>query len=86
MDTPTLLGLGAGTLTTVAFVPQAHQTWVTRRADGVSLHMYLIFTAGVACWLGYGIAIGAWPIIVANLVTLALALFIIAMKLRYGGK
>jgi MtN3 and saliva related transmembrane protein len=78
------IGYLAAALTTAAFVPQAWLTWKTRRADGVSLGMYAIFTVGVALWLVYGIVIGAWPIIVANAITLALALFILLIKLRYG--
>lgn len=79
-----LIGALAATCTTVAFIPQAWLTWKTRRADGVSLGMYSIFTLGVALWLLYGILIGAWPIIVANICTLALALFILVMKIRFG--
>lgn len=78
------LGFAAGALTTIAFLPQALLTWRTRRAAGVSLGMYVIFTTGVALWLAYGIGIGSWPVIIANAVTLALALFILAMKLRFG--
>lgn len=73
----------AAFLTTLAFVPQVLLTWKTRRADGVSLGMYSIFTTGVALWLLYGLMIGAWPVIVANALTLTLALFILAMKLRF---
>ena len=79
-----LVGYLAAMLTTVAFVPQAWLTWKTRRADGVSLGMYGIFTAGIALWLIYGLLVGAWPIIVANALTLALALFILGMKIRFG--
>lgn len=79
-----LIGALAATLTTIAFIPQALLTWRTRRADGVSLGMYSIFTTGVALWLLYGLLIGAWPVIIANVFTLALALFIIGMKLRFG--
>ncbi|WP_136419756.1 SemiSWEET transporter [Herbaspirillum sp. ST 5-3] len=79
-----LVGALAATFTTIAFVPQAWLTWKTRRADGVSLGMYSIFTTGVALWLLYGLLIGAWPVIIANLLTLALALFILTMKLRFG--
>jgi MtN3 and saliva related transmembrane protein len=43
-----------------------------------------MFTVGVACWLAYGIALGSWPMILANVVTLALAATILALKLRYG--
>lgn len=84
MDSTTLLGFAAAFLTTLAFVPQAVLTWKTRRADGVSLGMYLIFTSGVALWLVYGILIGSWPVTAANFVTLLLALFILVMKIRAG--
>jgi len=82
--TPDLAGYLAATLTTVAFVPQAWKTWKTRSAAGVSLRMYSIFTLGVALWLAYGVMIGARPVIVANVVTLALALFILVMRLKLG--
>lgn len=79
-----LIGAMAAMLTTIAFIPQAWLTWKTRSAHGVSLGMYSIFTTGVALWLAYGMIIGAWPVIAANAVTLALALFILGMKLRFG--
>lgn len=77
------IGSIAATLTTAAFVPQAWMTWKKRHADGVSLGMYTIFTTGVAFWLIYGLLIGAWPIIIANTLTLSLALFILIMKIRF---
>ena len=43
-----------------------------------------VFTVGIALWLVYGLALGAWPIVLANAITLALAGAILAMKLRYG--
>ena len=77
-----LIGAVAGTLTTIAFVPQVLKTWRTRRADDVSLLMLLMFTTGVGLWMIYGLMLGAVPIIVANLVTIALALSMIVLKLR----
>ena len=79
-----LIGALAAVLTTVAFVPQAWLTWKTRSAQGVSIGMYSIFTSGVALWLAYGMIIDAWPVIIANAITLMLALFILGMKLRFG--
>ena len=76
-----LVGYGAAFLTTLSFVPQAWLTFRTRDVSGISLGMYASFTLGVALWLGYGIAIGEWPIIVANAITLALAASILTMKL-----
>jgi MtN3 and saliva related transmembrane protein len=79
-----LLGYTAAFLTTASFVPQAWLTFRTRNVSGISLSMYSAFTLGIALWLVYGVVISAWPIVVANVVTLALALAILLMKLRYG--
>jgi len=79
-----LIGMIAGTLTTIAFVPQVWRVWKTRSTKDISLGMYLVFTAGVAFWLAYGLLLGAWPIIVANLVTLALTGTVLVLKLRHG--
>jgi MtN3 and saliva related transmembrane protein len=84
MNATDLIGYLAATLTTVAFVPQAWQIWTTRNGTGISVGKYALFTAGVALWLVYGLLLGAWPIILANVVTLVLALFILVMKLRHG--
>jgi MtN3 and saliva related transmembrane protein len=78
-----LIGMLAAVLTTASFVPQAMHTFRTRDVSGISLAMYSAFTAGVALWLVYGLLIGAWPIVVANVITLSLASAILVMKLRY---
>ncbi|HVE53528.1 MAG TPA: SemiSWEET transporter [Ramlibacter sp.] len=78
-----LVGYLAAALTTCSFVPQAWLTFRTRDVRGISLGMYSVFTAGVALWLAYGVLQGAWPIILANGITLALASVILGMKLRY---
>jgi MtN3 and saliva related transmembrane protein len=77
------VGTLAATLTTIAFLPQAVLIWRTRATHSVSLGMYSIFTTGVVLWLIYGVMLQAWPIIVANAITLALAAFILWMKLRH---
>jgi len=83
MLTPEIIGYIAAILTTSAFIPQAWLTWKTRRTEGISLGMYSIFTTGVALWLLYGMQIGSMPVVLANFVTLILALFILWMKLRH---
>jgi MtN3 and saliva related transmembrane protein len=84
MSLSELVGYGAATLTTISFVPQAWLSWKTRRTAGLSIGMYALFALGVALWLAYGCLIGAWPVIIANAVTLALALFILGVRLRFG--
>jgi len=83
MLTPDLVGYIAACLTTSAFIPQAWMTWRRKRADGVSLGMYLIMVAGIVMWLTYGIMLQAWPVIIANIITMLLAVFILAMKIIY---
>ncbi len=77
------LGLIAGTLTTIAFVPQVLKTWRSKSAKDVSFVMMITFCLGVFLWLVYGIAIQAMPVIVANAVTLILAFLIVILKIRY---
>ena len=79
-----LIGSAAAFLTTASFLPQAWLSFKTRDVSGVSLGMYSVLTAGVALWLVYGLLLGAWPIVIANAITLLLAFAILTMKLVYG--
>jgi len=78
---PELTGYLAATLTTVSFVPQVLKTLRTRDTRAISLGMYALFSLGVALWLVYGILIDAWPVIVANAITLALTSTVLWHKL-----
>jgi MtN3 and saliva related transmembrane protein len=84
LNLPDTLGFLAAALTTAAFVPQAWLTFRTRDVTGISLAMYSVFTAGIVLWLVYGWMLGAWPVIVANGLTLALAAGILTMKIVMG--
>jgi|EP01030_Chromulinospumella_sphaerica_P026313 MtN3 and saliva related transmembrane protein len=81
-----LIGYLAATLTTCSFLPQALHTFRTRDVSGISLGMYSVFTSGVALWLAYGVVLQAWPIVIANAITLVLASAILVMKLRFGDR
>jgi MtN3 and saliva related transmembrane protein len=84
MDTTTILGLVAGFLTTIAFVPQVTKIWKEKSARDVSLPTFLAFSLGVALWMVYGILKQEPPIVLWNAVTLVLSGAIVAMKLKYG--
>lgn len=83
METTDLLGYVAGTLTTIALVPQAWRAFRTKDVSGISLRMYCIFTIGIAVWLAYGILLKETPMMLANGVSLVLALAVLAAKLKY---
>jgi MtN3 and saliva related transmembrane protein len=81
-----VIGLVAGALTTLSFLPQVIKTWRTRSARDISLGMFAAFCVGVLLWICYGIRLRAAPIVIANALTLALAGAILVMKLRFDRK
>ncbi|QWE09226.1 SemiSWEET transporter [Polynucleobacter ibericus] len=81
-----IIGYCAAFLTTIAFLPQAIQSWRTRDLSGISLGMYSFFTIGVGLWLVYGLIIEKWPLILANALTFALAISILFLKLRHTSR
>jgi MtN3 and saliva related transmembrane protein len=78
------IGSTAAICTTIAFLPQLIRVGRRRSVDDISLWMFLLFSTGGALWLVYGLLIRAVPLIAANGVTSALAIFI--LKLRYAGR
>lgn len=70
--------------TTAAFVPQAIKVFKTKKTNDISLGMILLMTIGVGFWVIYGSLINAWPIIIANVTTFVLALYILVKKIKLG--
>lgn len=83
--TPTLIGLLAGLLTSVAALPQVIKTWRSRHARDLSIWQPLLLSVGVALWLIYGMLIDDTPLILANITPLICNLLLTAMKIRFKG-
>lgn len=83
MTLVTAVGLLAGTLTTISFVPQVIKTWTSKSTKDISLGMFLSFCLGVLLWIIYGVSVRDLPVIATNLATLILASAILIMKLIY---
>ncbi|HMP98521.1 MAG TPA: SemiSWEET transporter [Cyclobacteriaceae bacterium] len=83
MDLVQMIGLTAGMLTTVSFLPQVIKTWKSKSASDLSLLMFSMFCTGILMWLIYGILINDLPIILSNIVTLSLAGTILFFKFRF---
>jgi MtN3 and saliva related transmembrane protein len=63
MDLTLAIGLAAGFLTTISFVPQITRIWKTRSAEDVSKKMFLAIAFGVFLWLVEKLAeLGGKPI------------------------
>lgn len=84
MNYATIIGLAAALGTTLAFIPQAVKVRKTKKTQDLSLAMYSIFSSGLLLWLVYGLLIKDIPIILANAITLSLACYILAMKIKHG--
>ncbi len=78
-----VLGLVAGALTTISFLPQLVKIIKNKSAKDVSLLMFLVFTLGILLWLVYGILTLTLAIIIANSITIVLALSILILKVKY---
>ena len=83
MRATTLLASVAAICTTVSFLPQVFKVHRTRHTKDLSLPMYVLFSFGVLLWACYGVVTQSWPMIIANIVTLLLSLYILTMKLKY---
>lgn len=79
-----LIGAAGAVLTTLCWLPQALKVIRDKETRALSLLATAGFTVGVLLWLVYGLAIGDWPLIGSDAVTLALMLPILATKLRHG--
>ena len=79
-----IIGAAGATLTTLCWLPQALKVIREKETRAISLPATAAFTLGVVLWLIYGLAIGDWPLIGSNGVTLVLMSVILATKLRYG--
>lgn len=81
-----IIGLIAGGLTSVSFIPQAIRTIRTQNTSGISLTTYMLFTIGVALWVIYGYFTKDFAILLTNLITVMPSLTILIMKVRNSFK
>jgi MtN3 and saliva related transmembrane protein len=77
------LGMLAGTITSITFLPQVIKVWRSRSAKDLSLLMLLLLMTGVSLWLAYGLAIGDAAIIYTNSMVLLMSLVLLFFKLKY---
>lgn len=78
-----VLGYLAAILTTSSFLPQLLRIIRTRHTKDISLWMYLVLVSGIILWIVYGYITRSWPVVGANIITLAIATAILVFKIRY---
>lgn len=84
MDFINIIGFLAAAGTTIAFIPQVIRSVKTKSTKDISFAMYSLFCIGISLWIIYGIFLNSYPIILANSITLILAITVLITKLQYG--
>ncbi|MDD4245162.1 MAG: SemiSWEET transporter [Candidatus Methanomethylophilaceae archaeon] len=83
MDQFIVIGLVAGLITTMGYVPQVIKGYRSGRMEDVSILMPLVLIVGMSLWLIYGIILGDIPIILWNAVSVILNSGMVVLKIRY---
>jgi MtN3 and saliva related transmembrane protein len=86
MTTIQLLGMTAGSISAITFLPQVIKTWKTKSADDISLLMFTFATISVVMWLIYGIILKDIPIIYTNSLVLICSVIMLYFKFRFSSK
>jgi len=86
MDSIELLGMTAGTISSITFLPQVIKTWKSKSAKDISLWMLLFVTSSVILWLIYGIFLKSIPIIYTNSAVLLMSLILLYFKWAFDRK
>jgi MtN3 and saliva related transmembrane protein len=86
MDLPLIevLGLIAGTVTSMGYLPQLYRGYKTKKLDDVSYFMPIVLAIGMTLWFFYGIILNAFAVIVANTFGITCSIILICMKKRYS--
>ena len=84
MDWQEIFGFIAGTLTTVALIPQVWRLFKLKSAREISLPFTTMFLFGGIFWLTYGIMLSQPPLIYANVVSIVLVALMLFAKLKWG--
>ena len=78
-----MIGMLAGTCTTISLLPQLIRIWRSKSARDISLAMFSVFGIGILLWLVYGIGVHSPAVIATNAASLLLAVAILALSMRY---
>jgi MtN3 and saliva related transmembrane protein len=83
MEAIQILGMAAGSISAITFLPQVIKTWRTKSAEDISMLMFTFATISVVMWLIYGIILRDIPIIYTNSLVLVCSLVMLYFKYRF---
>jgi len=83
MNAIEILGMSAGLISSITFLPQVIKTWQSKSAKDISLLMFTFATISVIMWLIYGLLLKNNPIIFTNAIILILSLTMLYFKFKF---
>ena len=78
-----IIGLTAGTITSITFIPQVIRIWKTKSAKDLSPLMLFLLIIGTSLWLAFGLLLKSTPVIYTNTMVLAMGLVMVFFKFRF---
>jgi len=78
-----VLGLVAGICTTSSIIPQIVKTVKKKKAEEVSLFMFVVLMVGNSLWVYYGFSKSDFAITSTNLLSIGLNLTMLVLKFIY---
>ncbi len=81
-----ILGIIAGICTSSSIIPQIVKTLKEKKAQEVSVFMFIVLMTGNALWIYYGFEKSDIAIITTNFFALVLNIVMIVLKFRYKEK
>jgi MtN3 and saliva related transmembrane protein len=78
-----IIGIGAGTCTALSLLPQLIKLIKEKKAEDISIFYLVILFAGLSLWIYYGFMRDDLPIIITNMVSLAINVLVLILSIRY---
>ena len=82
MNLVDVLGMIAGFVSTLAFLPQVVKVCRTQSTKGISLGMYVLYSLGLVLWAVYAWLIEAWALFGTEIITGLMTFYILVMKVK----
>ena len=79
----TVIGIAAGTLTSISMLPQLIKVFKEQNVEDISLATLLVLIAGVALWVVYGVMKNEPPIIISNSFAVGINCILLGLYIRY---
>lgn len=81
-----IIGITAGLCTSSSLFPQIFKTIKTKKAGDVSIGMFIILLLGNSLWIYYGVEKQDIALISTNILSLALNVIMLVLKVKYKAK